>query len=149
MGLPAFVWVAYAPDSLCAYPVKALRASFASLRPAVTGRSRRLGVVYGRKRRFRPRCPQVLEADMQDHSQPKCVRLFKAFLQALPSDNVLRRRGRRIFAAAGLSRMDARARLHGRIHAVPAAAKIRRHREAPRDNASLPNSEFRIPNSES
>ena len=45
------------PDSLRECPVKALRASSAALRPAVTGHSLRRSVVHGRKRCFRPVWP--------------------------------------------------------------------------------------------
>ena len=51
-GLPGFVWVACAPDSRSVYPVKALRASCASLRPAVTGQSLRLEVVHAESGAF-------------------------------------------------------------------------------------------------
>ena len=51
-GLPGFVWVACTWDSLCAFPVKALRASCASLRPAVTGQSLRLQVAHAESGAF-------------------------------------------------------------------------------------------------
>ena len=69
-GLQDFVWVAYAPDSLCAYPVKALRASFAALRPAVTGQSLRLQVAHAESGAFGQCWPQEFivgaEAAMQE-----------------------------------------------------------------------------------
>ena len=57
-GLQNFVWIACAWDSLCAYPVKALRASFAALRPAVTGQSPRLEVVHAESDAFGQCWPQ-------------------------------------------------------------------------------------------
>ena len=57
-GLQDFVWVAYAPDSRSACPVKAQRASSAALRPAVTGQSLRLEVVHADSGAFGQCWPQ-------------------------------------------------------------------------------------------
>ena len=57
-GLPGLVWVACAPDSRSAYPVKALRASCAALRPAVTGQSLWLEVVHAESGAFGQFWPQ-------------------------------------------------------------------------------------------
>ena len=51
-ALQEFVWVACAPDSGSVYPVKALCASFAALRPAVTGQSLPLKVVHAESGAF-------------------------------------------------------------------------------------------------
>ena len=58
LRLPDFVWVACAPDSRSVYPVKALRASSAALRPAVTGQSQRLEVVHAESGAFGQCWPQ-------------------------------------------------------------------------------------------
>ena len=64
------MWVACAPDSRSVYPVKALRASCAALRPAVTGQSLRLEVVNAESGAFGQYWPQEFivgaEAAMQD-----------------------------------------------------------------------------------